>query len=125
MEKLGGSYWTTSLSEQYLTGEHELEVRAGIALALIERWGPVAATLDGEDSAGRAKMRLQTPEELVRRCFDVAEVFVEHAELNGYIKRFPEPLTQRLETVGRLMGHRHQAEYEVALTRHSATAAEK
>ena len=70
-------------------------------------------------------MRLQTPEELVRRCFDVAEVFVEHAELNGYIKRFPEPLTQRLETVGRLMGHRRQAEYEVALTRHSATAAEK
>ena len=35
------------------------------ALDMLQRWGMVAAVDDGEDKAGRAKIRLATPDELV------------------------------------------------------------
>lgn len=39
-----------------------------LAVELVARWGTVAAIPDGEDSAGRAKLRLQTPDELAERA---------------------------------------------------------
>lgn len=47
---------------------------AELASHLIDRWGMVSGAPDGEDSAGRAKMRLLSPEEVVRRACDTAEL---------------------------------------------------
>lgn len=58
---------------------------AELAVRMIERWGQVAAIDDGEDSAGRAKLRLATPEELVTRAFEVAELYVYHAAHRGHV----------------------------------------
>ena len=52
---------------------HQPNHRAQLAASLIERWGMVAGEVDGEDSTGRAKGRLQTPDELVTRACDTAE----------------------------------------------------
>jgi hypothetical protein len=41
---------------------------ARLAATLMERWGMVAGEPDGEDSAGRAKLRLSTPQELAQRA---------------------------------------------------------
>lgn len=46
---------------------------ARLAMELIARWGLVAAAPDGEDSSGRSKARLQTPEELVTGACETAE----------------------------------------------------
>src|SRR6185312_692836 len=54
---------------------HEVEhpnFEARLAVNLLEKWGMVAAETDGEDSAGRAKLRLSTPKELAERACNVA-----------------------------------------------------
>ena len=43
------------------------ELEANIAIDFITKWGMVAAIPDGEDSVGRQRLRLATPEELVDR----------------------------------------------------------
>ena len=47
--------------------------RGRFAMALIERWGLVAAKPDGEDSAGRAKLACLSPSEVVTRAIETAE----------------------------------------------------
>ena len=69
--------------------EH-LELEANLAASLIERWGMVCAEPDGEDSAGRQKLRLQTPDELVQRAFDVAHDFMDQARIRGLIHTTPD-----------------------------------
>jgi hypothetical protein len=41
---------------------------AKIAIEMAQRWGMVAAIPDGEDTAGRQKLRLMTPAELAQRA---------------------------------------------------------
>jgi UTP-glucose-1-phosphate uridylyltransferase len=43
-----------------------------MAIDLVIKWGMVAAVCDGEDSCGRAKLRLMTPDELVDRAMETA-----------------------------------------------------
>lgn len=50
------------------------ENEAKFAMSMIERWGMVAGIEDGEDGAKRQKLRLATPEELVKRAFEVASI---------------------------------------------------
>ena len=64
-------------------------LRMRYAGAMIERWGMVAACPDGEDSSGRSKLRLATPEELVDRAYAVAALLVERGELDGLIEPSP------------------------------------
>lgn len=47
---------------------------ARMAMEMIVKWGLVAGENGGEDSAGRHKLRLATPEELVERAVKVAEI---------------------------------------------------
>lgn len=63
-----------------------LEARAEIALKLLDHFGVVAGTNEGEDSAGRSKLILQTPEEVVKRCFNIAELFIAEAETRNAIR---------------------------------------
>jgi len=68
----------------------QLEQTAKLAFDLVGRWGPVAATPDGEDSSGRAKLRLQTPEELVQRAFGCAELAMAYARTHGHVAIMPD-----------------------------------
>lgn len=63
----------------------DLCAQAKLACALAERWGIVAAIEDGEDSAGRQKLRHMTPEELAQRaCQCAANLFQRFSEI-GWI----------------------------------------
>ena len=67
-----------------------LEQEAVLAGELVRHWGMVAGINDGEDTAGRTRIRLQTPTELVGRAFDTAKLFFETARAKGLIHTGPE-----------------------------------
>ena len=58
-------------------------------MALIERWGMVAAMSDGEDSAGRQRLRLATPEELVSRAADITNLAFDVMDSVGWTAKTP------------------------------------
>lgn len=64
----------------------KLTFQGTVAAALVEKWGMVASVMDGEDSAGRAKPRLQTPDELCDRACDVAYALTETFRLLNWIQ---------------------------------------
>jgi len=57
---------------------------AAFACALVERWGMIASIADGEDSAGRSRLRLATPEELVERALAIAELTYREIRARGW-----------------------------------------
>lgn len=63
-----------------------LEKEAEFAAALIERWGMVSAKPDGEDSTGRAKLMLLSPEEVVERACSTTELAFKAFEKRKWIK---------------------------------------
>ena len=64
---------------------------AQLAINIIDRWALVAAYPDGEDSAGRQKLRLPTPEELVSRATAIAvEAYAVFGRC-GLLIDLPEP----------------------------------
>lgn len=72
-----------------------LQPVAEFAAHLVERWGMVAGQPDGEDSAGRAKIRLATPQEMVARAFSAAELVFAEAEKRGLVLDVPDPKPPR------------------------------
>lgn len=60
-----------------------------LAFRFIEHWGMVAAIHDGEDSQGRAKLRLTTPEEVVDRAFVMAKMAAQRARDEGLMVPLP------------------------------------
>jgi hypothetical protein len=64
---------------------------AEIAQELVTRWGIIAARPDGEDSAGRAKLALLAPAEIVQRACDTAELLIAEFEKRGWFVELPEP----------------------------------
>jgi len=72
-----------------MTDNENLEQEAKAALSFIERWGMVAAADGGEDSAGRAKLRLMTPDELVERAFAIAHIAFDKARSRELVHRTP------------------------------------
>src|SRR5262252_4506659 len=64
---------------------------ARIALSLVERWGLVAADVDGEDTAGRSKLRRLTPHELTRDACETAAGLVAEFERRGWMVELPSP----------------------------------
>lgn len=58
----------------YIHDDEIIQPEACLAFDLIQKWGLVAGVPDGEDSSGRTKPRLQTPEELVERAFAAAKL---------------------------------------------------
>ena len=65
------------------------EFEAKLAFAFIEKWGMIAGEPDGEDSSGRSKVRMATPEEVVKRAFDIARVALKQAKESGLICQMP------------------------------------
>lgn len=104
-------FWPNeSMNDDQFRFGHLMELRARIALGLVERYGSIAATYEGEDSAGRAKLALQEPAALVGRCFDIAEVFVGTAIARGLIRPPAQTVEQAMERAGRLQAIKHEAE---------------
>lgn len=62
---------------------------ARLASFLIERWGIVAATPDGEDSSGRAKVRALAPGELVEKACETATLAVQAFRDRGWVTLLP------------------------------------
>ncbi len=58
---------------------------------LIERWGMIASIQDGEDSKGRSKLRLMTPQELVDRAMATSKAAFKAIESEGWILDVPIP----------------------------------
>lgn len=63
--------------------------RAGMARELVGRWGMVAGADGGEDSTGRAKLRLMTPAEVVARAVETASIFADEIERLGWFVSLP------------------------------------
>ena len=75
-----------------VAGTHPLQqpdARAQFAMLCVERWAMVAAEADGEDSAGRAKVRRMTPGEVAAHaCVCTDRLFAEFAA-RGWIVTVP------------------------------------
>ena len=67
-----------------------VEYEGELALALLERWGMVAATDDGEDSTGRSKLALLRPEQVVERAFTVAHLAIKELDARGLFATLPD-----------------------------------
>lgn len=74
---------------------------ARMVIELIDRWGMVAAMPDGEDSAGRQKLRLATPDELVTRAMQTTEAAFRAMREAKWIDRSPEvPAVEEVKATG-------------------------
>lgn len=69
-----------------------LQPAAALAQELLARWGMVSAVEDGEDSAGRAKVRLQGPQEMVMRACATAELAYQEFKKRGWVLDLPDPM---------------------------------
>lgn len=80
-------------------GETEIKIchtvhpdqEAHFAMHLMDHLGIAVATDDGEDSAGRHKLRLQTPDEVVQRACDIAQKAFAEFEKRGWMLALPLP----------------------------------
>lgn len=102
-------YWPLPVTGQ--DRGYTLEIRSHMAWALINHFGSVAAIDDGEDSSNRAKIKLQSPVQLVARCFDIADAFVEAAESRGELRTSGLNEEQAYYRVGELLKIKSRAEY--------------
>ncbi len=68
-----------------------LNLQAKLAMAMVERWGSVAGVPDGVDAAGRQKLKLQTPEELVTRACKTARLCIEAFRTHDWLLVLPAP----------------------------------
>ncbi len=68
-----------------------VDLPAEWALEIAGSWGAVAGHPDGEDSAGRAKLRLMTADELVERSCEVAEKLLAAFQARNWMIDVPDP----------------------------------
>ncbi len=67
------------------------EFRALLAMELLGKWGLVAALPDGEDSAGRQKLKVHAPEDLVARACEIADRAYQEFCTRGWMLELPLP----------------------------------
>jgi hypothetical protein len=71
---------------------HSMETlsdKARMASTFIERWGMVAGRPDGEDSAGRQRLSLLTPSELVQRACQTVDALYAEFQSRGWTVKVP------------------------------------
>ena len=59
------------------------------ALSLIEKWGMVQGSPEGEDSAGRAKMNQMPIAETIDRAFEMSELAFKRMRKDGLMNTLP------------------------------------
>lgn len=65
-------------------------MEAEYALLMLERCGLVAADMDGEDSAGRQKIKMFPVKDTVERAFDLAQEAFRVARSRGLMAQLPD-----------------------------------
>ena len=68
-----------------------LDSKAEFATEMLIKWGMVTGVPDGEDSAGRAKLKVMPVDELVQRACETAEKAFTEFEKRGWILEVPTP----------------------------------
>ena len=81
-----------------------LFLEAQFANDLMKHLAIVAAVPDGEDSAGRQKMRMMTEMEVVLRATKIAEAAFAAHRVNGLILELPAPKPANIAKVTNLGG---------------------
>ncbi len=104
-------YWPLETGQQ--DRGYRLELRSNLAWDLIHHFGSVAADIGGEDTAGRAKLRLQTSDELVARCFAIADAFVTQSEARSEIQGYDITEEEAYQKAGRMAKLRSRAEFDM------------
>jgi hypothetical protein len=74
-----------------------LNVRAEMAWDLVRTYGSVAGKPGPDNDSGRPTIALQSPTELVERCFEIADLFLDRADANGDIVMTPPDLLDKEE----------------------------
>lgn len=74
-----------------------LNSKAKIATEFVTRWGMIMPKPDGEDSAGRQRFTLMTPDELVERAIMVADLLINEFEARGWLLHVPAPETDEYD----------------------------
>lgn len=105
-------YWP--LETSHLERGYSFELRSALTWELIHHFGAVAGADGGEDSAGRAKLRLSTPGELVTRCYEITDMFMQACQERGEIRDLGMSDEEAAEETGRIMRIRSRAEYPVS-----------
>jgi hypothetical protein len=75
-----------------------LSEQAKMAFHLAEKLGMAAAKQDGEDSAGRQKLKLLTPEEVAERAISIVEHLWVAFQVKDWILPIPEIERRSTET---------------------------
>lgn len=92
--KTVNKYGVNDKKEILAHDSHQVNMVGRMAHVLIEKWGMVAGIPDGEDSAGRSALRLMTPDEIVGRSFETAELFEAAAFARGHMLEVPSPFVE-------------------------------
>ena len=71
-------------------GAISLEARSSLALKFMEHFGVISARVAGEDTAGRSKIELMPVDELIDRCFAMADGFIDRAEQRNELRACAE-----------------------------------
>lgn len=70
---------------------YTINQKADFAKELMVRWGLITGVADGEDSAGRHKLRAELPVELIERACTTAELAFEEFKKRGWVLDLPVP----------------------------------
>lgn len=71
--------------------------QAEMAIEFMSKLALVTACPDGEDAAGRQKLRLMTPEEVVGRACEMANLAWSQFETRGWLLPLPMPQPEASE----------------------------
>jgi len=66
-------------------------MRGTLALELLQRYALITTKPDGEDTAGRQKWLLQSPDELVERVCTIADTMITELEKRDWLVAVPPP----------------------------------
>lgn len=61
-----------------------------LAIRFATHFGVIAATESGEDSQGRAKIALQSPQQVIDRACEMAQLLTDKMKANGWIVDLPD-----------------------------------
>ena len=82
-----------------------LNLRAKFAMDLIARWGMVVASPDGEDTSGRAKLKLEKEKDVVKRASKMTALAFSEFEKNNWVTHLPT-----LETMNEMVKNKELEE---------------
>lgn len=111
--------------ESHLHFNFSLEARAAFAWDLIKTHPNIAGVEDGNDPTGRAKLRLQSPKELVTRSFEIADLFFAEVTNRGEIHEPALTAEDRAKKAGQLDAIRREETYKPMTDRSAAREASK